>query len=485
MARSGDDIVKILPTLGCSWLLVLMLIASSFGVACTQRKVVVRMRDEDGKPQRSFTDNAPSSQDLQELSEAYGHAPEKDDKTGLVSISGSFEAELPQELDGANGWSRMSSAFGHTTLWYEAPATTRDAWPRLVQRVESGILWLRILKRWAQSRYEEDRAELIDTVFEEEFIPGIVDGYLRWVGAGAIMSAQRVGLNLRKEENREEITADELFRLQVVLPLLIALATDGPLEPAELHSAFLIGIDGAASKAERDRIWKSVGKPAVLRFLQRFEPERTDITLEEIRSWGFSILLFSANTSRYKDLMLASPAVSEDDKQSLRNGGIVFPPSPFGVKFLGKTTPTKATLELEPSHSAFMTNGVMIPLEQRTEPASGDDRDLLRFEMNISPSDEGALFGSPPAYALWSTPDIRRQEAIFGSVVLAELDLAVIAGWETIMSDEDRASWLEAVSLAETNGSVAPLATFLQERLETTPPTLLKSVGLLLPPSTS
>ena len=477
--------MKILSTSGCSCLLILMLLASSFGVACTQRKVVVRMRDEGGMPQRSFSDNDPSSNDLRELSEAYGHEPEKDRETGLVSISGAFEEELPQELDGANGWSRMNSAFGHTTLWYEAPATTRDAWPRLVQRVESGILWLRILKRWAQSRYDEDRAELIDTVFEEEFIPGIVDGYLRWVGAGAIMSAQRVGLNIRKEEDRKEVTADELFRLQVILPLLIALATDGPLEPMELHSAFLIGIDGAASKAERDRIWKSVGRPAVLRFLQRFEPERTDITLEEIRSWGLSILLFSANTSRYKDLMLASAAVSEEDKESLRNGGIVLPPSPFGVKFLGRTTPMKATLELEPSHSAFMSNGVMVPPEDRAEPASGDDRDLLRFEMNISPPDEGALFGSPPAYALWSTPDASRQEAIFGSVVLVEMDLAVVAGWESIMSEEDRTLWLEAVTLAERTGSVAPLATFLRDRMETTPPALLKSVGLLLPPSTT
>ncbi len=477
--------MKILPSTGCSCLLILMLVGTALGTACTQRKVVVRMRDEGGMPQRSFTDNAPSSRDLEELSVVYGHAPDKDQETGLVSFSGSFENELPRELDGANGWSRMNSVFGHTTLWYEAPATTREAWPRLVQRVESGILWLRILKRWAQSRYEEDRAELIDKVFEEEFIPGIVDGYLRWVGAGAIMSAQRVGLNIRREEDRKEVTADEMFRLQVILPLLIALATDGPLEPNELHSAFLIGIDGAASKAERDRVWKSVGKPAVLRFLQRFEPERTDITLEEIRSWGFSILLFSANTSRYKDLMLASPALSEEDKESLRNGGIVLPPAPFGVKFLGRTTPTKATLELEPSHTAFMTNGMMIPLEDRGESASGDDRDLLRFEMNITPPDEGALFGAPPAYALWSTPDAKRQEVIFGSVLLTGMDLAVIAGWETIMSDEDRAAWLEAISLAESSGSVAPIASFLEDRRETTPPALLKSVGLDSPPSTS
>ena len=52
-----------------------------------------------------------------------------------------------------------------------------------------------------------------------------VDGIC--VGAGAIMSAQRVGLNIRKEENREELTDDELFRLEVILPILIALASDG------------------------------------------------------------------------------------------------------------------------------------------------------------------------------------------------------------------------------------------------------------------
>jgi hypothetical protein len=448
--------------------------------ACSQRKVHVRMRDEGGVPQRTYSDSAPSSDDVAELREAYGHAPERDEESGDVRFRASFGEGLPSELDGANGWSRMSGRLGQTTLWYEAPSTTRNAWPRLVQRVESGILWLRILKRWAQARYEDEATrQLVDTVFEEEFIPGIVDGYLRWVGAGAILEAQRVGLRVRKEENRADITPDELFRLQVILPILIALATDGPLESPELHSAFLIGMDGSASRSERDRVWKTIGQPAVLRFLQRFEPERTDITLEEIRSWGLSILLFSANTSRYKDLMLASPAVSEDDKSSIRSGGIVLPPAPFGVKFLGRTTPVQATLELEPSHPAFMSNGVTIAEDDRAESPSGDAEDLLRFRMNISPQDEGALFGSPPAYALWSTPDPAVQAEVFGAVTFEGLDLALITVWENLLSDEDRVAWEQALAEASEEGAMTPLVRFLEPRSDRVPVALLRRVGLL------
>lgn len=456
----------------------LLLVLTVFAVACTQRKVVVRMRDDGGVPQRTFSDNAPSSTELTDLAQAYGHAPERDPESGDVSFQASFTEELPSELDGANGWNRLRSGLGDTTFWYEAPDVSRNAWPRLVRRVESGILWLRILKRWAQARYDEDRAELVDRVFEEEFIPGIVDGYLRWVGAGSILGAQRVGLRVRGDDDRSELSDDEFFRLQVILPLLIALATDGPLEPDELHAAFLLGLDGGASRSERDRVWKSVGQPAVLRFLQRFEPERTDVTLEEIRSWGFSILLFAGNISGYRDLMLESPAVSEEDKATLRGGGLVLPPAPFGVKFIGRATPTLATLELEPAHPAFMTNGISVPPDERGRPPSGDGSELLRFELQIRPEEEGPLFGSPPAYALWSTPDAARQEAIFGEVVLEGRALAAVASWESLLPESDRAAWLEALEEAVRAGSPDPLATWLGDRTETAPEALTELVGL-------
>ena len=438
------------------------------------------MRDEAGVPKRTFSDSAPTSSKLEELSETYGHAPERDERTGSVRFQSTFDAELPKELDGDNGWSRMEGAFGTTTLWYEVPAPSSHAWPRLVQRVESGILWLRILKRWAQNRLPEERSALIDEVFEEEFIPQIVDGYLRWVGAGAIMSAQRVGLNIRKEENREELTDDELFRLEVILPILIALASDGPLESEELHMAFLIGIDGAASRNERTRVWDNIGKPVVLRFLRRFEPEREDITLAEIRSWGFSILLFAAQTGRYKDLLLASPAVSEEDKEVVRRGGMIVPPAPFGVRFLGRTTPIQATIDLEPSAQPFLSNGVQVPLANQEEAASASAEELFRFQMSIRPPREGPLFGSPPAYALWSTPNDAWQEAVFGSVALTEADLALIVGWERLLSKKQHQAWMAAVQMAVESRSREPLNVFLREhdgippkvlleRLQTTP----------------
>lgn len=446
--------------------------------ACAQRKVHVRMRDDGGVPQRTFSDSAPSSDEIRDLSERYGHAPERDERTGAMRFRGSFEDALPQEMDGANGWSRISGVLGDTTMWYEVPATSRGAWPRLVNRVESGILWLRIVKRWAQARYDEDRSQLIDDIFEDEFIPQIVDGYLRWVGAGAIIQSQRVGLQLRKEEDRTQLTEDELFRLQVVLPILVALATDGPLEAEELHAAFLLGIDGSASRSERDRVWKSIGRPAVLRFLRRFEPERTDVTLAEIRSWGLSILLYAASTSRYKDLMLESPAISDEDKASLRAGGIVFPPAPFGVKFLGRATPIEATLDLEPAYPAFITNGVVLADEDRTEAPSGDALELLRFRMSIPPADQAPLFGPPPAYALWSTPDAEIQQQVFGEVVLEGRELAMVASWEQLLAEPDRTQWLAAVEASVAGTSPAPMAAFVKPRLDSVPTALVRCLGL-------
>ena len=459
-------------------LLLGLAVACCVASACSQRKVHVRMRDDGGLPQRTYSDSNLSSGDMDLLSATYGHAPERDEERGGVRFHATFGEELPNELDGANGWSRMSGLLGETTFWYEAPADTRNAWPRLVKRVESGILWLRILKRWAQNRYRDEATRtLVDTVFEEEFIPGIIDGYLRWVGAGAILEAQRVGLRIRQDDDLGAVTDDEMFRLQVILPILISLATDGPLDSSELHSAFLLGMDGSASRSERDRVWKTIGQPAVLRFLQRFEPDRTDITLEEIRSWGLSILLYSANTGNYKDLMLESPAISEDEKKSIRGGGIVLPPAPFGVKFIGRATPVEATLELEPSHESFMNNGISVPEDERDEPPSGAVAELLRFRMNISPEEEGPLFGSPPAYALWSTPQQALQTRIFGEVALEGLELALVIVWENLLSETDEEAWRLAVEQAAREGSPTPLAGFLEGRAQDAPIALQKLVG--------
>ena len=202
------------------------------------------------------------------------------------------------------------------------------------------------------------------------------------------------------------------------------------------------------------------------------------MTLSEIRSWGLSILLFAASTSRYKDLMLESPAISEEDKASLRAGGIVLPPAPFGVKFLGRATPIAATLDLEPAHPAFITNGVVLADEDRTEPPSGDALELLRFRMSIPPMDQAPLFGPPPAYALWSTPNARIQQAVFGEIVLEGRELAMVASWEQLLAGADRTAWLAAVEASVAGNSPAPMAAFIQTRLETAPAALVRCLDL-------
>ena len=162
-----------------------------------------------------------------------------------------------------------------------------------------------------------------------------MDAYLRFTGAGSIMSAQRVGFRVRESDDGTPLDGDERFRLEILLPILISIAYDAPLETDELHLGFILGLDGNSSRAERERAWRESGERVALRFVQQMDPERERLDWSEIRGWGLSLLLFAAQSPRYEDLLLDSPAISESEKETIRSGGVVFPPSPFGVQILG------------------------------------------------------------------------------------------------------------------------------------------------------
>merc|ERR1711965_965400 len=137
-----------------------------------------------------------------------------------------FDSDLPDELSGHNGWSRLNGALGSSTFWFEDPRPVRGVWGDLVQRVESGILWLRIAKLWAIREFGEKNEQRIERFFEDKVIPGAVDAYLRFTGAGAVMSAQRVGFQVRDTDDGEPLDGDERFRLEVLLPILISISLD-------------------------------------------------------------------------------------------------------------------------------------------------------------------------------------------------------------------------------------------------------------------
>ena len=430
-------------------MLLVSLAACCLLASCKQREYRVKMRDQGGVPQRVFSDNDPSSRELAKLQESYGHAPLQDSSRNETYFESSFEGELPAELKGVNGWSRIEGSFGDALFWFERPTASRYAWPELVRRVESGILWLRIMKSWAIEEFGTDRSEAIEAFFEQRVIPGVVDGYLRFVGAGAIMASQRVGFGLRKPESSEELTPDEFFRLEVLIPIIIDLSRESKMTPEELHMGVLMGLDGSSSQSERRTAWRSAGEDVALRFVRELDPERTSLSWSEVRSWGVSLLFYAAQPVKYRDLMLESPVITDSEKETLRGGGVVFPPMPFGVKILGGGSSAKMTFELEPEAAPFLTNG-----QVRNE---GTKSPEVIYQMKLSPPDEGALFGAPPAYAFWSVPKDELQQQIFGAVKLEGVDLAVVIGWERILEESAATRWQAAVEQAASEGSQAPL----------------------------
>ena len=434
---------------------ILILLAwSVLGWGCERREYRVKMRDQGGIPQRVFTDSAPSMSELDALQKSYGHEARSDPETGDRYFEATFDDNLPLELAGANGWSRLAGGLGDALFWFERPLVGKYSWPTLVQRVESGILWLRITKLWAIQEFGEERAEAIDRFFEETVIPGVVDGYLRFVGAGSVMTAQRVGFGLRKPDSTHELTPDEFFRLQVLIPIIIDVSRDSNMTPDELHMGMLMGMDGGSTKAERRKAWRAAGEAVALRFVQELDPGRESVSWNQIRGWGFSLLLFAAQPGKYKQLMLDSPAVSDSEKRTIVDGGAVYPPMPFGVRILGGSKGDLMTYELEPETRPFMGNGISRELDGEAVPSGeeGGEADQVLYRMRLKPADEGPLFGPPPAYAFWSVPDQSRQRAIFGAVPLAGLDLALVTGWEHLLEDAARSRWDAALEQAALEG---------------------------------
>ena len=445
-------------------------------IGCAKREFRIKMQESADGPQRTFSDSAPSNTEIRSLEQAYGRDGQRDE-SGELMFQARFESDLPDELSGHNGWSRLNGALGSSTFWFEDPRPVRGVWPDLVQRVESGILWLRITKLWAIREFGEKNEQRIERFFEDKVIPGAVDAYLRFTGAGAIMSAQRVGFRVRENDDGEPLDGDERFRLEVLLPILISISLDAPLESDELHLGFVLGLDGNSSRAERERAWRESGERIALRFVQQMDPERTELNWSQIRGWGFSLLLFAAQSPKYEQILLDSPAITESEKKTLRSGGVIFPPSPFGVQILGGGIDSVATIELEPAAAPYLTNGS--PVESSSQRPQGSDEENpaqhdLEFKLQFR-DEGGPLFGAPPAYAFWSSPDVEVQTALFGRVCMEGADLAVVVGWENLLNEKDLELWQAIVEEARNTGFTANHLKDLKN-LDPAPPEVLLDV---------
>ena len=449
-------------------------LSTAFMIGCANREYRIRMKENERGPQRTFSDSAPSRGQLRDLEEAYGGEPMRDE-SGELSFQAEFESDLPDELSGHNGWSRLNGALGSSTFWFEEPKPVRGVWPDLVQRVESGMLWLRIAKLWSIREFGEENAERIERLFEDKIIPAAVDAYLKFTGAGSIMSAQRVGFQVRESDDGEPLDGDERFRLEILLPILISIAYDAPLESDELHLGFILGLDGNSTRAERERAWRESGERVALRFVQQMDPGRESLDWSEIRGWGLSLLLFAAQSPRYQDLLLDSPAISESEKETIRSGGVVFPPSPFGVQILGGGVDSTATIELEPTSIPYLTNGRMAVVPSQPDADGYSDASPVEFKLQFR-EEGGPLFGAPPAYAFWSSPKTAVQMALFGDIILEGADLAVIVGWEQLLDPVDRQIWLDMIQEGLDSGRFEPMIETLKNLDPNPPESLLRAL---------
>ena len=450
-------------------------------LGCAKREFRIKMQENEDGPQRTFSDSAPTRSEIKNLEVAYGQDGSRDE-AGELMFQAKFESELPDELSGHNGWSRLDGVLGSSTFWFEEPRPVRGVWPELVQRVESGIIWLRIMKLWAIEEFGSENEQRIEVFFEKKVIPGAVDAYLRFTGAGAVMRAQRVGFRVRDTDDGEPLNGDERFRLEVLLPILISISHDAPLESDELHLGFILGLDGNSSRAERERAWRESGERVALRFVQQMDPDRKELKWSQIRRWGFSILLFAAQSRKYEQVLLDSPAVSESEKKTIRRGGVIIPPSPFGVQILGGGVDSTATIELAPAARPYLTNGMQLEAAP-DDSASTNDRSVspdLEFKVQFR-KEGGPLFGAPPAYAFWASPNTKAQIAMFGEVVLDGSDLAVVVGWENLLTPEDLSAWQSAVEQAGQSGGIKNLLPLIKN-LDPSPPECL--LELLSVPST-
>ena len=167
--------------------------------------------------------------------------------------------------------------------------------------------------------------------------------------------------------------------------------------------------------------------------------------------------LYATTSIDRNEVLLASPAISEEDKARLRRGeAILVLPSPFGFDPLKRPKSTEAEVHLATGAKPYLHNGVW-----------DDERHEIRFKASfVQPERRTTLF---PAvfYAAWSEPDAAAQTKLFGAVILEGEALAGYASWQASLPAATAARWDQALDrLAAGKGAEALDAIRLETRAE-------------------
>lgn len=431
------------------------LLVVGLATGCTNRKVRVATDATGGSTARTFAANELGEQDLARLRTAYAAEPVADEDTGGKRVEGEFGAALPSEMGNRNGLSEIRTSLGASRFYYEAMAEPADEWKAFRSRMDAGELWLRLFGAWSAERIKDpSRREEWKAHVEQVLVPLLGTGMMMYSSAQASVQSQRIGARIREPDDFRPMTDDERFRQRTFLPLLMLLGERGILEADELQKLLILGSDGNASAEERKWSADRIIIPAVLRQVRMFNPEIESLSTPKLVAIGFGFLLWVNAPSEARDaVLLASPAISDEDKEKVRKGGAasmsVSLPPPYGVDPRRRAKPTEVDVRLKTGAKPWLTNG-------EWDEATGE----VVFKTRLFDANNRTIIFSPVFYANWSEPDVAEQERLFGATILDGDALASYSLLLAAMPEDVRKEWDAAIAVLGEKGDAGPMARF-------------------------
>ncbi len=439
-----------------STFLVLLQVVGSSG--CTNRQVKVQMKAGSDGAVRVFESNLASRAEIARMSKAYEDDPSRRGQGGGVRFEGVFEAgDLPSEVGNRNGLSRLTSDLGTSWYYFEQFGERANDWDIFRQRMDAGNLWLNLAAKFFESRMssEEAKEEWREFAYGR-MIPDMMSGYLRYNAGQFVTTGQRISSTVRLPNDRGPRTMDESFQVSVFAPLTAFAAERGWMTIEEAQIIGLLGIDGWVSAGERDWSRRVIFEPLMKRVIQRFvpdaEPGEIDRNNQKMILIGLSFLWWVNTSGDAADVLLASDAITDEDKDRLRNGNrLITIPGPFGFSIRGGPRPLESELVVETGAKPFLTNGDW-----------DESMGTVTFKSKVYPP-EGRRRIAPPVYhASWAVADREAQETIFGSVVLKDQSLAEYCLWVKTLEGNNKRVWSEALAEAKSRSDTSSLLSALR-----------------------
>ncbi len=404
--------------------------------ACQNRKVKVEITATGDGATRTFATNDTARSSLDAATRAYGSEGSADPELGRKFTGKFAESALPSEIGNHGAIGRLESSLGSARLYYEQFADRRSEWQAMRDRVESGVLWLKIFGRFieVQKLKKEPARTAFSSWWNGEVVPLVADAYLMYSGMQGAIQSQRIGVMPRKSSDFTPRTADEEFSARVLEPLVILFAERGWITPDELAAGQMAAADGNITKREREWMLKTVAAPLIQRIAAKFDPNGQGVSVESLPMLGLEFLAWKSFSRQYRDLLLESPAISESTKADIRKGKWDFElPPPFGIRMLEKPKVTDAEVIVDTGAEPFFTNGRWNGASERLEVKGGFYEGKYRYTSY-----------NPPYYAVWALPS-QRQESVFGRVILEGEPLGQYCAWESSLEEDVKAKWLLAL----------------------------------------